>query len=303
MDASSAKNQTNVSVIVNGGKEEGRWQTFQGIVFGPESTRLSSDYFTAVDDGLHGTRAEVHDPNRGAGWGEVIDFLRREFLEIVGSVAGHSILDIAGGRGYVARALVDRSEEERPAFLYQTDLNTDVIIAASEAAREFPQYQPLVHTLGTPMPFEDGMFDTVLCKSVLHLLPEEVLDHTLSEAVRVAGEGKDIYVSFIHPEWLWKVDILEDYPHLQSELKESPFNEGLKLSRYGEGRPIYRPESWYVDKFESHGLQIVEVKEVLLPSPDSVEMFERFREFEGEPFYYICHLQTPGTRLPDGALS
>jgi SAM-dependent methyltransferase len=278
------------SVIARSPEGDERWLDFRGIVFGVGATQLPTDRFEDPEAMQYGKEVSVLNPGKGRGWGAINDYLRAEFLEFVGSIEGQNVLDIGGGRGYVAGEFFERND--RPRMYYQTDLSGDVLVAANELTETYPEFQAVRHALGTRFPFEDQMFDTVIAKSVFLLLPEPVLDATLEEINRVADAGAQIALSFVHPEWLWEVDLKEDYPEMPEEKRQEPCSEGMKLERYRDGRPIYRPLDWYQEKFAQHGLEIADFREIEMPSGERMEMFPRFAENEGKKFYFMCRFKS-----------
>ena len=96
-----------------------------------------------------------------------------------------SLLDVAGGTGYVASQ-------------FATGFERIVVIDLSEGMLRVAKRRSLetVHGSALAMPFRDGQFDAVLCTDALHHIKD--IDGALSEMARVVKPGGTVLIQEFH---------------------------------------------------------------------------------------------------------
>jgi ubiquinone/menaquinone biosynthesis C-methylase UbiE len=88
----------------------------------------------------------------------------------------------------------------------------------------------LVHVDGKALPFEDDRFAGVLCKSMLHHIPEP--RRLLAEAIRVTSPGGRLFVrDLLRPDSEAEVDrLVEKYAAQETEHARALFRASLHAS-------------------------------------------------------------------------
>lgn len=113
---------------------------------------------------------------------EMSEKLSDDYAKIIGEMVGKKILDIGCGAGTISRYLVERNEVH----------GLDSSQAAVEQARK-RGIKAQVFDVTNRLPFEDAIFDIVICKDLLEHLenPQKVL----KEIKRVLRTGASLWVS------------------------------------------------------------------------------------------------------------
>lgn len=117
---------------------------------------------------------------------------------------GPRLLEIGPGPGMATGVLRTRVED-------LTCIEIDPGLAAKLRARMDGTNVTVVEGDAARMPFEDGEFDSVICMTMLHHVPEAKLqDQLLREACRVLKPGSIFYGSDSTPSFRWRLYHLFD---------------------------------------------------------------------------------------------
>jgi ubiquinone/menaquinone biosynthesis C-methylase UbiE len=114
---------------------------------------------------------------------------RERLLDLAQVADGQSVLDIGCGTGTLAIAAWQRSQPN--GSVYGIDISAAMIAAAQRKGRAIARNASLRFLEGAAvaLPFPDGMFDTVMVVTMMHMLPEPERLLTLKEASRVLRPG------------------------------------------------------------------------------------------------------------------
>jgi ubiquinone/menaquinone biosynthesis C-methylase UbiE len=166
---------------------------------------------------------------------------REEIVNLARLAAGEAVLDIGCGTGTLAIAAKRRLGHTGD--VYAIDASPQMIARARSKARKAKAQITFVNALAEALPFEDGLFDVVLCTVVLHHLPAKPRLQCLREIRRVLKPGGRA--------------LLVDFEHSGSR------DKGLlvHLPRY-RARHGYVKNADLVRAAEESGLQIIESGEL-----------------------------------------
>lgn len=114
------------------------------------------------------------------------DYFNRLVLSMFPADREARILDMMGGTGILSHALMGAGYRD----VTLLDLSLDMLCFAQESLRPAPR---LCAGDAMRLPFEDGMFDVVVCRGGLHHLPD--LDASVGEAWRVLRK-KGTFLAF-----------------------------------------------------------------------------------------------------------
>ncbi|MDP2293023.1 MAG: class I SAM-dependent methyltransferase [Actinomycetota bacterium] len=122
---------------------------------------------------------------------------RPALLDLLGPVDGLRVLDAGCGPGFYSENLL-----ERGAHVVAIDASLPMVELAR--TRLGSDTTVLQHMLGTPLPFDDGTFDAVVCALTIHHVEDR--HAALAELHRVLRPGGAMVLSTQHPttDWLRK---------------------------------------------------------------------------------------------------
>jgi len=113
----------------------------------------------------------------------LFEFYSHELAKVVGEEAAGSALELAAGTGNVTRAMVDLLGNK--VSITATDLNQPMMDFA-QMVRSDPNVR-WEQADATALPFDDGVFDVVVCQFSVMFFPDKVKAY--SEALRVLRPG------------------------------------------------------------------------------------------------------------------
>lgn len=127
---------------------------------------------------------ELYSGWRGSDLGTITEALEDRLLfELIGNVAGCSILDVGCGEGEMAVAL-----QRRGARVTAVDPSGSMLAAAQARARAESCPLGLVRATGERLPFAAASFDVVLAKTVLCFVPDAApMVHEMARVLRPGG--------------------------------------------------------------------------------------------------------------------
>ncbi len=206
-------------------------------------------------------------------------------LELVGNVAGASVLDAGCGEGRFARMLA-----ERGAKVSAIDLSTKMIEHALRIESEEPlgvDYQ--VRDM-CALPFAAETFDLVV--AYLSIIDVEDYETALSEITRVLKPGGRFIFSLVHPcfsppVWGWeprepgKIPLRDKdrlFRKVDNYFPSTEIRFRMWPTAPAETINYHRPVSEYAHACRSNGLLI---KDIVEPTPDP-ELAERLDYLKGE---------------------
>lgn len=134
---------------------------------------------------------DSHSYDRFFGWA-----IRRSdgpILQRAGVGAGDRVLDVGTGPGYLA--LAASSLVGPGGVAVGIDASPEMIVRARELAARAGSAAEFRLASAAALPFEDGSFDVVVSRLVLHHLPGEVKTKALAEMLRVLRPGGRLLVA------------------------------------------------------------------------------------------------------------
>ena len=197
----------------------------------------------------------------------------RLVVELVEPQGGEAVLDVGVGPGFVAHALAPGVR-----LAVGADLAEPMLAAAVRKAREaqIGNFLPLcadAHAL----PFEDGAFDAVTSRTVLHHCEDAF--GAIAEMARVCAQGGRVVIcDTVAPEdpalnsMMNRIERLRDATHVrnltQSELVEGMRAAGLEPDRVEKTRVHLRFQDW-IERASTPRRNVAELLEILAwPQPE-----------------------------------
>jgi SAM-dependent methyltransferase len=239
--------------------------------------------------------------------GDVGDLWHRTLIDPVllariGEVAGHDVLDLGCGNGYLARRL-----QRAGARVTGVDRSERLIEAAREREARGPLgVRYLVADAGDLGPLSDGSFDLVFANMVLMDLPDA--GAAIREVGRVLRAYGRFVASFDHPcfggdagaRWILERDGDRLLPSRRIDAYREVFDDPGAWNA-PEGRTLatpafHRPLSWYADRLREARLAIVALDE-----PAGDEEFRAQSPLAGAIATVPLHLVVEAIRLPFAA--
>jgi SAM-dependent methyltransferase len=129
------------------------------------------------------------------------------------------------------------------------DLSMGVLMRMPRELRENPSILPLAASL-TEIPLQDGSVDAILCRGMLHYLPDEAVPKVFMEYRRVLVPGGVAVVEFKNSHhFMHRVSVLKRRLLFRPE-------PSLMPEKLSAGHDIYRPWGWYVDLCQRAGFRV-----------------------------------------------
>lgn len=223
-------------------------------------------------------------------------------FQVLGSVAGQDILDLACGNGYIARRLARQG-----ARLTGVDLSAPII----ERARRREAKEPLGITYhvadATHLDMlPDASFDAVVSNMALMDIADA--EGAIDEAARVLRPHGRLVASLEHPCFTpvnasaWDIEVANYTVTIwrkvsrYRELFDEPVPWRIDQDRFYHTRSYHRPLSWYLRALGKAGLAVVALEE---PEPT-----QEFLESESPQAPWIAqvplHCVIEAVKLPEG---
>lgn len=203
------------------------------------------------------------------------DFFRIHLLdpamrELLGNVAGKHVLDAGCGQGYFAKECADKG-----ARVTAIDGAGEFIMIAREHYHDTPHVTFSVHDLTTPLPFEDGVFDTVIANMVL--MDIDPLAPTVREFGRVLKPEGALVFSILHPLFATgtlhkglRERLARALPHYAITHYATPHKKPWHIPHTSHATAIYhRPLETYMRAFHDARLVLSDIREPVL-TPEAV---------------------------------
>jgi ubiquinone/menaquinone biosynthesis C-methylase UbiE len=187
--------------------------------------------------------------------------IRPNLVRLIDAKAEDSILDIACGQGYFARALTDSG-----AKVTGIDIGEELITLAKSSA---PKAEFVVGSANDLSQFSDKNFTKALC--VLAIQNMEDIDGMLSEAARVLAEGGSLDLVLNHPAFripkqsAWgyddkkKVQWRRVDEYLSSSRSEIDMHPGMDNAP--KTLSFHRPLQFYFKAFAKAGFAVTRLEE------------------------------------------
>lgn len=202
----------------------------------------------------------------------VLEF--RPLLEALAARAGERVLDAACGTGRYTAAL-DRDGVD----VVGLDFSPAMLAIAH---RQAPDVQLIEADLNEPLPFDEGVFDAVLCGQALKHLQNLLVP--FSEFGRILRDGGRLVFSVTHPDMDW--DGYEMMPY-----------EGFVMREQAD---VFHHRFFdYFDAAEKAGFSCKQV--VQLTVSEEIKSFltqASFARVQGRPQILILSLQKDQTAIP-----
>ncbi len=202
--------------------------------------------------------------------------------EEIGPLNGKAVLDAGCGNGFYIPQLLAKNPESLDAC----DISPFLLQIVKE---EHPSVNVKEADLMQTWPYPDNAFDMVLAYNVIMDLPS--IDTAIKEMHRVLKRGGTAHVVMVHTLYnLFFNDKRATSETLPQRLARYVKEESLLVDTvpgYDQFLVYRRPPSAYVNAFIQNGLQLVEMREVIVD--EKVADFPKYVERMGAPLfaYYI----------------
>ncbi len=123
--------------------------------------------------------------------------LDRALVDKSGAAAGHQVLDVGAGPGFLVRQLAERVGPQ--GRVVGLDPSEPMVRYAAKKSRRIPNCEFRVgyaQSIDAP----DGSYDVVATTFAMHHLPEEERIPTVAELYRVARPGGRLLIADLHPQ-------------------------------------------------------------------------------------------------------
>ncbi|KXP11938.1 hypothetical protein AXK57_20415 [Tsukamurella pulmonis] len=196
---------------------------------------------------------------------------RPAIRDLLGDVTGKRVLDAGCGSGPTLADLVEGGA---------TAVGFDGSSAMIEIARDRvgADAELLVVDLGGPFPFEDSVFDDVVCALALHYL--EDWHGPLLEMRRVLKPGGRVILSVEHPLVMWFSQLQEgnETNYFATRARHDTEMAGMEVNLTFWDRSL----STMFTTFTECGFRVTHLGEPA-PSPEAVERFPDFFQGRDDP--------------------
>lgn len=193
--------------------------------------------------------ADWYDTNMGA-LGDPLnrDVIRPALLDMIGDLAGRTVVDAGCGSAYVAAELARTAHR-----VIALDAAPRFVELCRQNYRDVPNLEPVLADVGARLPLGDATADVVLSKMVLQYVPE--IDAFAREARRVLRPGGRLLVFVEHPF----------HPKHRTPAQYFDRRPDRKLSLWGRVELTWYPRtvSDYVQAFLTAGFTLAEMRELV----------------------------------------
>ena len=196
------------------------------------------------------------------GFDSVDDPASAAFLDLLGSVSGLRVLDIACGHGRLTRALARRGAE-----VTGLDLSGKLLSKAREIEEQDPLGISYVHAdVAAPPALPTAPFDRVTC--LFGLSDIDDLDGSIAAVAAVLRPGGYFVFAILHPCFAGAGDISGSWPGSGSYYDEGRWTaHGARSTLRQQVGASHRMLSTYLNTLRRHGLRAEQIAEPA-PKPD-----------------------------------
>jgi 2-polyprenyl-3-methyl-5-hydroxy-6-metoxy-1,4-benzoquinol methylase len=214
--------------------------------------------------------AQFYDQSNGGGFNFNRDFIIPRLLNVVGNVAGLTVLDAGCGEGIVSRFLADSS-----AKVIGIDVSPRLIeLARDRDVKKAITYE--VRDLSQPLPSYEQTFDVVVSNMVLNDVPDyNGFIATLSAVLKPKGR---LVISLNNP-----------YSAVIREKVESYFDTGKAVPYNWDGMTVYyfhHTMEEYLTAFQRVGVLLRSLSDLQMTEEIVARLPEQNRQFPWFQMYY-----------------
>jgi len=237
---------------------------------------------------------------------DVVNFWNRTTVRVIGDLVGRPnaielfrnwvrwgyILDAGCGTGYTTRILADNPHYQK---MVGVDRSPDMITRAAEFEKMNPKGIEYHVAELENIPFEESLFEGILCTGVLMHNDESEIKKIFNEFYRVLGNGGLAVVSVTHPSLIFPGSPARDdksnwVKFIPLENKPYGISQRMIEVYMDIDKNVIRTELWhhpislYRESAENSGLELMQIHEPIVKKEHL--LIPEWGKAHGYPGYY-----------------